>query len=149
MKTCKVCNQLKPFDPAIKGQSKAAGFMGKVCWDCYVRASRLKSRGLDPNDLAKDAELEAQRALRLAHTKQAAEARAERALRKLSPEYVAAQLAKIALDDKLQELRYLEWTERQKRKNEAKLFAHDRLQEKAKSYLLSSSKLKKAKSDND
>ena len=35
-KLCKTCKQEKPFDPEAKRQSKAGGFMGNVCWTCYV-----------------------------------------------------------------------------------------------------------------
>lgn len=46
MKTCKVCTQEKPFDLNAKRQSKAAGFVGKVCWDCHVAAQKLKMQSL-------------------------------------------------------------------------------------------------------
>lgn len=42
MKFCKDCEQFKPHDPTQKHQSKASGFMGKVCWDCFVLAQRAK-----------------------------------------------------------------------------------------------------------
>lgn len=42
MKLCKECNELKPYDPHAKRQSKAQGFVGLVCWDCFVRTQRAK-----------------------------------------------------------------------------------------------------------
>ena len=48
MKVCKVCNQAKPYDPTAIPQSKAAGFVGKVCWDCRIHAQRLRMQGLLP-----------------------------------------------------------------------------------------------------
>jgi len=44
MKLCKVCAQLKPFDPSAPRQSKAQGFAGNVCWACFVIAQRERMR---------------------------------------------------------------------------------------------------------
>lgn len=43
-KTCKVCRLEKPYDPKAKKNSKASGFMGKVCWDCRNVADAARSR---------------------------------------------------------------------------------------------------------
>lgn len=42
MKLCKVCAQLKPFDPSAPRQSKAQGFVGHVCWTCFTLSMRIK-----------------------------------------------------------------------------------------------------------
>lgn len=34
-KTCSKCGLEKPYFPEEKKDSKASGFMGAVCWDCY------------------------------------------------------------------------------------------------------------------
>lgn len=38
-KTCKICGQTKP---CAKGQAKTSGFMGLVCWVCYLAADRTR-----------------------------------------------------------------------------------------------------------
>jgi len=43
MKECKVCREAKPFDSAQKYRSKASGFHGTLCWDCYVIRDRGRS----------------------------------------------------------------------------------------------------------
>lgn len=35
MKHCDDCNQEKPYDPSALPRSKASGFYGWQCWDCY------------------------------------------------------------------------------------------------------------------
>ncbi len=68
MKLCKTCNQERRFDPA-QVKAKASGFMGNVCWGCFVIAQRARSQGLnpkDPEDLARSAQLNA---TKLAHAK--------------------------------------------------------------------------------
>lgn len=54
-KRCPKCGLEKPFDPSAKPQTKAVGFRGNVCWDCYVIASRAKQRAQrsTPEGLAK------------------------------------------------------------------------------------------------
>jgi len=42
MRYCKYCNQNKPFDHSQQRLSKASGFMGARCWDCYVTYQREK-----------------------------------------------------------------------------------------------------------
>jgi len=44
MKLCKECDEYKPYDPTQGRQTKASGFAGKVCWDCFVIAQRAKMR---------------------------------------------------------------------------------------------------------
>lgn len=39
-KTCKVCGLLKHYNSAPRTNSKASGFMGKVCWACFTAQSR-------------------------------------------------------------------------------------------------------------
>jgi len=46
MKQCKVCAQVKPYDPAQRYQSKASGFFGNVCWACHINAQRLRMQRL-------------------------------------------------------------------------------------------------------
>ncbi len=41
MKQCKECGEFKPYNQHAKRQSKEQGFVGKVCWDCFVVAQRL------------------------------------------------------------------------------------------------------------
>lgn len=38
-KTCKVCGITKP---CTKGQTKASGFFGLICWDCYIVQDRVR-----------------------------------------------------------------------------------------------------------
>lgn len=61
MKLCKVCNQLKPYDPTAKRQSKAQGFVGHVCWDCVVKAQRMKMQERSGSQNPKLQALKAQR----------------------------------------------------------------------------------------
>lgn len=35
MKHCDDCNQEKPYEPSAAPRSKASGFYGWQCWDCY------------------------------------------------------------------------------------------------------------------
>lgn len=37
-KLCKTCGLLKPYDPQAPSP-KATGFMGRVCWTCFLEAS--------------------------------------------------------------------------------------------------------------
>ena len=62
MKLCKVCNQLKPFDLTAPHQSKAQGFMGLVCWDCFVTAQRIKMRARRNNQSPEILALKARKA---------------------------------------------------------------------------------------
>lgn len=51
MRLCKACGQYKPFDPTQKLQSKACGFMGKLCWSCYAATQRTKmQKRMSPAD---------------------------------------------------------------------------------------------------
>jgi hypothetical protein len=43
-KLCKICLEEKPFDGTAKTGTKASGFQGRTCWDCYVTASREVTR---------------------------------------------------------------------------------------------------------
>jgi hypothetical protein len=36
MKVCKTCSKEKPYDQSAKLNSKASGFMGNRCWECYL-----------------------------------------------------------------------------------------------------------------
>lgn len=38
-KVCKACGQAKPYDETQKPKTKASGFMGLVCWACYLVAN--------------------------------------------------------------------------------------------------------------
>lgn len=42
MKICKACMQEKPFDTTQATYSKASGFHGATCWDCYKAAQRAR-----------------------------------------------------------------------------------------------------------
>ena len=44
-KECKYCHNQQLFDPTAKLHSKASGFMGAKCWQCYLAA---KNPNLDP-----------------------------------------------------------------------------------------------------
>lgn len=44
MRLCKECNQLKPYEPTQRRQSKASGFMGNICWNCFVETQRAVMR---------------------------------------------------------------------------------------------------------
>ena len=39
-KNCIQCNECKPFDPMATKYTKASGFHGSRCWDCYVKNQR-------------------------------------------------------------------------------------------------------------
>lgn len=39
-KQCTQCNEMKPFDPMAVKYTKASGFHGSKCWDCYVKNQR-------------------------------------------------------------------------------------------------------------
>lgn len=43
-KTCKECGEEKPYDPNEKQNSKASGFYGCQCWDCYRLSKKLQHR---------------------------------------------------------------------------------------------------------
>lgn len=45
MKTCKACNQEKPYDPTAVRHTKLSGFHGATCWDCYKVAQRATPAG--------------------------------------------------------------------------------------------------------
>lgn len=47
-KLCKVCHLFKLYNPSEKLQSKACGFVGKVCWDCHVANQTLRLQGKSP-----------------------------------------------------------------------------------------------------
>lgn len=47
-KLCKVCHLFKLHSPSEKLQSKACGFVGKVCWDCYIANQTLRLQGKPP-----------------------------------------------------------------------------------------------------
>lgn len=132
MRLCKICAEAKPFDPA-QAKPKARGFMGMVCWDCYVRAQRLKSRGLDPKNVELDTELEALRAERRALNQQSFEARSQRILHKLSPEYIAQVQATLEGEEQAREQRHLLWVANQHAKNAERIAKQDRLQARFKS----------------
>lgn len=124
MRTCKICAQEKPYDPQ-GAKPKARGFMGHVCWDCYVRAQRLKSRGLDPKNIKLDAELQAQQAKRRALNQRLLEARAQRVLYKLSPEYIAQVQATLEAQEQAREQKHLLWVAKQREKNTTRVAAKD------------------------
>lgn len=42
-KTCKICGQTKLHDKAQRPSSKASGFVGRVCWACYLSADAAVS----------------------------------------------------------------------------------------------------------
>ncbi len=42
-KTCKVCGLVKPHDKTQKLNSKASGFIGQVCWTCYLLADAARA----------------------------------------------------------------------------------------------------------
>lgn len=44
LRECKTCGEQKPWDPTAKPKSKASGFCGKVCWDCYLVADAERNR---------------------------------------------------------------------------------------------------------
>jgi hypothetical protein len=39
-KLCIQCNECKPYDPMAVRYTKASGFHGSKCWDCYVKNQR-------------------------------------------------------------------------------------------------------------
>ena len=43
MRFCKSCGLDKPYNPSAKKNSKASGFHGRVCWDCYLEANLIAS----------------------------------------------------------------------------------------------------------
>ena len=43
LRTCKTCGKAKTYRP-IYGQLKASGFMGMVCWACFLEDQRLKAK---------------------------------------------------------------------------------------------------------
>lgn len=47
-KLCKVCHLFKLYNPSEKLQSKACGFVGKVCWDCHVANQTRRLQGKPP-----------------------------------------------------------------------------------------------------
>jgi len=55
-RVCPVCGYAKFFDPTQPRQSKARGFSGKTCWDCFKESRRGVERVGTPR-----AVLEAQR----------------------------------------------------------------------------------------
>src|SRR5574343_138686 len=40
LKHCKYCGQMKPFNPMAIKYTKASGFHGAKCWDCYLKIAR-------------------------------------------------------------------------------------------------------------
>ena len=62
LRTCKVCTQEKPYDPAAKRESPAMGFIGYTCYACHRLKCNLRREGLDvtdPDALAQQAERKA------------------------------------------------------------------------------------------
>jgi 5-methylcytosine-specific restriction endonuclease McrA len=55
MRYCKICNQEKFYELTAKSCSKASGFLGAVCWDCYLLsdAKRNAARKATPEGRAK------------------------------------------------------------------------------------------------
>jgi len=49
MKICEDCNQEKPFDAAAPARTKASGFYGWYCWDCYIQNTqeRAQRKGIE------------------------------------------------------------------------------------------------------
>lgn len=41
LRTCTCCGLAKPYDPSAKKGTKARGFHGTRCWDCYKESARL------------------------------------------------------------------------------------------------------------
>lgn len=89
-RTCKICNQEKPYDPTAKRQSKAQGFVGNVCWTCHKQAQALRyqeAMGLtDPAYVARKAEVKALKA-------QVLEAQRAKTRRRLQAQYAALEQA--------------------------------------------------------
>ena len=134
MKLCKVCNQEKQYN-LLGATAKDKGFVGKICWACYTRARRLGYYGIDalkpkPEDLALEAALQASKLERRKLRSELEAARAERTTRKLSPEYLAKERAKIEAEEEKREQKYKAWTEKQRLKNVKILAAHDALQKR-------------------
>lgn len=40
LRECPYCGQYKPYDPSAKKGTKARGFHGAHCWDCYKESAR-------------------------------------------------------------------------------------------------------------
>ena len=39
-KQCNQCGEVKPYDPMATRYTKASGFHGANCWDCYIANQR-------------------------------------------------------------------------------------------------------------
>lgn len=46
LRYCPHCEQDKEFDPAQKRDSKARGFKGTFCWDCYQKVHNAQHRAM-------------------------------------------------------------------------------------------------------
>lgn len=84
MKVCKVCMQECPFDIAQPVYSKASGFHGASCWDCYKAAQRARTAA-SPEHQALNAQL---RAIKL-ELREARRAESDRRFRIKNAEYLA------------------------------------------------------------
>lgn len=116
MRTCKVCNQTKPYD-ATQPKPKARGFVGFVCWSCYVIAQRQRTQSPELMELrarnkASAAQLHALViATRIAKTHARIEAR-EATQEQLYNEYQATERAKNARRIKQQDAQHAKQLER-------------------------------------
>ena len=45
-KLCKTCGEFRPYDAAAKKDRKSSGFMGKICWDCYLKQDKQRCADL-------------------------------------------------------------------------------------------------------
>jgi hypothetical protein len=56
-RNCRVCRQTKPLNPSAKPKTRAYGWMGNQCWDCFVEETdtrqAIKRRYSVGADLAK------------------------------------------------------------------------------------------------
>lgn len=131
MKFCKVCGLGKPFDQH-GATPKWRGFTGNVCWSCYVRAQRLRARGLNPDDIELDTALEAQRQAQKELSQSFVALRAARTLERFSPENIALEHARIGALEREREQKYEAWVLKQRAKNEALLKQQAKSQERLK-----------------
>ena len=53
LKLCKVCGQERVFDPTAKKDRKASGFMGQICWDCYLAQDKKRCAELYATEAGK------------------------------------------------------------------------------------------------
>jgi hypothetical protein len=61
MKVCKTCEQDAPFNPDVPRNSKAAGFMGNICWACYVKRQRARAQSISQSTNPEYLELKAKK----------------------------------------------------------------------------------------